>query len=369
MKNNNNFILNFGIISILICIVFYILYIWASLIIPFVVSVLLAFSVLGLSSFFKKRFKMNAFFAMVFSFLTYIFIFYIIGAIVSSNINDIIKSIPLYQEKVISIFEETLKFFKIEHPENLVGLIFWNINLQQVISSAFWNITAVLSNLWVIFFTTMFILIEAWNFREKLSLIFNKDKARKKHIFETIDKVKTDVKNYFMIKTFVSFLVGFLSYLVMIAFWLDFALFWWLLIFLLNFIPFIGSIIATIFPMVLSLVQTWFTIYDSALLLVLFIWVQTLVWNFIEPKMMWNRLNLSPLVILLSLSFWWVIWWIWWMLLSIPIMVTINIVLSKIPETRGVAILLSEKGHLQVEAIEKKKKKTIFSKFNFKKKK
>ncbi len=367
MKNNNNiFILNFGIISILVCILFYILYIWASLIIPFVVSILLAFSVLGLSTFFKEKCRMNAFFAMIFSLLTYILIFYIIWIIISSNINDIIKAIPLYQEKVIYMFSETLKFFKIQNPENLAGMLFWKVDFQAIISSALGNITSVLSNVFVIFFTTMFILMEAGNFWEKLALIFDKDNERKKYVFETIDKVKLDIKNYFMIKTFVSFLIGFWSYLIMLGFWLDFALFWWVLFFLLNFIPFIGSIIATVFPIILALVQLW--IYDSIFLLVLFLVIQNIVWNFIEPKMMWTRLNLSPLVILLSLSFWWVIWWVWGMLLSIPIMVTINIILARIPETRGIAILLSEKWYLQVEAVEKKKK-TILDKVGFKKKK
>lgn len=368
-KKNDNFILNFGIISILTCIVFYILFIWSSLIIPLVVSVLLAFAILWVSTFFKKKLKMNAFFAMIFAFLTYIFIFYIIWTIISSNINDIIKSAPTYQEKVTEIISNVLKFFNIENPESLSKLVFWNIDLQQILTTTASSITSVLSNTWIIFFYTMFILLEARNFWEKLSLIFSKDKEKRKHIFETINKVKSDVKSYFLIKTFVSFLVWFFSYLVMIAFWLDFSLFWALLIFILNFIPFVWSIIAVIFPSVLSLIQTWFTIYDSVIMISLFIWIQTLVWNFIEPKLMWTRLNLSPLVILLSLSFWWVLWWVWGMLLSIPIMVTINIVLSKIPETRWFAILLSEKWYLQVEALKKEKKKWVFEKIWFKKKK
>jgi len=74
---------------------------------------------------------------------------------------------------------------------------------------------------------------------------------------------------------------------------------------------------------------------------------------------MWSRLNLSPLVILLSLWLWWLVWGIIWMLLSVPIMVTINIILSRFETTRPISILLSEKWIIEDEdiAIEKTRQK------------
>jgi hypothetical protein len=71
--------------------------------------------------------------------------------------------------------------------------------------------------------------------------------------------------------------------------------------------------------------------------------------NIIEPRFMGNKLNLSPLVIIIALGFWWTIWWVVGMLLSVPIMVIINIILAKFPSTRSIAILLSEKWELQVD--------------------
>jgi predicted PurR-regulated permease PerM len=82
------------------------------------------------------------------------------------------------------------------------------------------------------------------------------------------------------------------------------------------------------------------------------IWTQIIMWNIIEPKFMWNRLNLSPLAIIVSLSFWWALWWVTWMLLSVPIMVIINIILAKIPATKPIAILLSEKWELRIDSEE-----------------
>jgi predicted PurR-regulated permease PerM len=98
--------------------------------------------------------------------------------------------------------------------------------------------------------------------------------------------------------------------------------------------------------------------------------VEILMWNIIEPQFMGNRLNLSPLVIIISLAFWYNIWGVVWMLLSVPIMAIINIILAKIPSTRWIAILLSEKWELQVDSpdvIIKRKKLLIKFKEKIKK--
>ena len=76
---------------------------------------------------------------------------------------------------------------------------------------------------------------------------------------------------------------------------------------------------------------------------------QVFMGNIIEPKFVGNRLNLSPLVIILSLGFWGNLWGVVGMLLSVPITVILNIILAKIPATRSIAVLLSEKGELDVD--------------------
>ncbi len=162
----------------------------------------------------------------------------------------------------------------------------------------------------------------------------------------------------------VSFMTATFSYIVMISFWLDFAIFWSMLVFILNFIPSVWSIIAVMFPALLSLVQPWFSPYDSVLMIWWLVWIQVLMWNIIEPRFMWNKLNLSPLVIIVALWFWWALWWVIWMLLSVPLMVIINIILAKIPVTKPLAILLSEKWELQVdwwEEVVKKRRQLIDS--------
>lgn len=129
----------------------------------------------------------------------------------------------------------------------------------------------------------------------------------------------------------------------MFFFGLDFFVFWAFLIFLFNYIPNVGSIIAVFFPVTFSLIQ-YESVSLTMIFLVLMIGAQVLMGNFIEPRLMGNKLNLSPLVILISLIFWGTLWGPIGMLLSVPIMVMINIVLAHIEVTRPIAILLSEKG-------------------------
>ena len=172
------------------------------------------------------------------------------------------------------------------------------------------------------------------------------DDEKRRKFTNILSKIEKDVKWYFFIKTFISLLTALFCYVIMLSFWLKYAAFWALVTFVLNFIPNIWSIIAVVFPSIFSFVQADFTMYTSLIMISLLTIVQLIVWNVVEPKMMWNRLNLSPLVIIIALSFWWYIWGIIGMLLSVPLVVIMNIILSKFEKTRPIAILLSEKGDL-----------------------
>ena len=100
----------------------------------------------------------------------------------------------------------------------------------------------------------MFILLEYRFIFRKIDLMII-DKKKNHKFKQTISKIKSDIKSYFVIKALVSFISSFVAFIVMIICGLDFALFWAMLIFFLNFIPNIGSIISYSFPLVLSLIQ------------------------------------------------------------------------------------------------------------------
>lgn len=361
IKKGNPYIINLSLIIIILFILFNVLYIWANLIIPFIIALLFSFAIIWLSNFYKK-FKLPSFLAFLLSLSTYIWIFWLIWKLIWNNIDELIKLLPLYQTRIFEIYYQVFEYLGIPEPSSVTEIL-KQVNLQYVFTVVVSWFTSIFSKMGIILFYVMFILLEYRFFKDKLYLMIVNN-SQKIHIIETLEKIKTDVKSYFVIKTIVSFFTALFSYIIMVTFWLDFAIFWSMLVFILNFIPNVWSIIAVLFPSLLSLVQPWFTLYDSVFMVSWLIWVQIMMWNIIEPKFMWNRLNLSPLVIIISLWFWWALWWIVGMLLSVPIMVIINIILAKIPVTKPIAILLSEKWDLQIddsEEVAKNRKKILKS--------
>jgi len=360
-KNKKETPINIPLIIIATFIIFYTLYIGASFIIPFIIAILFSLAIIGASNFYQK-FKIPKVISMILSLWTYIFIFWLIWQLINSNIDELIKKLPDYQNQIIWLIKQFFETTNIPEPKSINEMLN-KINMAKIFETVFSGITAIFSNAWMIFFYTLFILLEYRYIWDKLSLMFINEEKRQ-NIIETINKIKNDTKAYFIIKSIVSFITALLSYLVMASFNLDFAIFWSFLIFILNFIPNVGSIIALFFPISIALIQKDMSLLSFSFILSGLVWIQILMWNIVEPKFMGNKLNLSPLAIILSLSFWWTLWWIVWMLLSVPIMVIINIILAKFPTTKPIAILLSEKWELKIESDEEvtKNRKKFLSK-------
>lgn len=330
-------------------VVFYTLYIGQNLIIPFIIALLFSLAIIWISNFYQKL-KIPKLISMIFSLLTYIFIFWLLWQLINSNIDELIKKLPDYQNQAILLIKKLFEITHIPEPKSINEML-QKFDITSIFQTILSWITSIFQNIWMIIFYTLFILLEYRYSSDKLNLIFTNEEKRE-NIKETIIKIKNDTKAYFIIKTIVSLITASLSYIVMISFKLDFAIFWAFLIFILNFIPNIWSIIALFFPISIALIQKDINLISFSFITSLLIWIQILMWSIIEPKFMWNKLNLSPLAIILSLSFWWTLWWIVWMLLSVPIMVIINIILAKFPKTRPIAILLSEKWELKIESDE-----------------
>lgn len=337
MKKNNT--ITISVVLITLVVLFYILKVGASIIIPFVIALLLSFAIVSLSNFFVRKWIFQPI-AFVFSLCIYGFVFWVITQIINENIQEIIKQAPVYQEKLTNITYQVADYFSIDQSL-ILEEITSKLNIPQLISSFASGATTIVRSTGTIFFFTIFILLE-WRFLwKKIALMTDNNQ-----VFNIIELIRKDMKTYFLIKTIMSFITGLLSYMVLLWFGVDFALFWAFLIFLLNYIPTVWSIVAVFFPVVFSLIQ--FESFSIFLFLLLSLAsIQMLIWNITEPRLMGNKLNLSPLVILLSLLFWWQIWWVVGMLLCVPIMVIINIILAHIPATRSIAILLSEQGNIE----------------------
>lgn len=345
-KKQHPSVISIPMLIITVALVVYILSIGSSLLIPFVIALLFSFAIIGLMQFYQSI-RLPGIIAFGLSIATYAGVFWLIGELINTNIEDLIRLLPEYQNKIYAIIISIFDYFNATPPTS-VSQILQEVNLQSTFSVVLTSVTGIFSNAGIIIIYTIFILLEYRYFGDKLGLMI-KDDAHRRQVVQVIEKIKTDVKAYFVIKAGISLVLAVLSYGVMMVLGLDFAIFWAFIIFILNFIPFIGSIIAVLFPILFSLVQ-FDSYYASVFMTTGLIGAQVLMGNIIEPKFVGNKLNISPLVILLSLGFWWKLWGVVGMLLSVPIIVILNIILAKIPATRWIAVLLSEKWELQIEA-------------------
>lgn len=150
---------------------------------------------------------------------------------------------------------------------------------------------------------------------------------REKQLADTFNTITDQIQRYIIAKFGINLIAGIITSIALSFAGLDFPIVWGLFVFLFNFIPTIGSALALVLPVLFALVQ--FDSTGSAILIALImVLIQTLAFNLAEPMIIGRRLNLNPLLILLSVLVWGYIWGIIGMLISVPITAIIKIILS-----------------------------------------
>ncbi|MCT4639383.1 MAG: AI-2E family transporter [Bacteroidales bacterium] len=272
-----------------------------------------------------------------------LFGFEILYTILSSGVKEISGSYMNYQPNIQHLSDKIGNLFNV----NLVDTVkssMDNFDFANILNQILNAFSGILSNAFMIIIYLIFIFTEVGSFKTKLHKIFD-GKGKYDKVKSILNKIESSITNYLGLKTIVSLVTGVLSYIVLLIVGVDSAVVWAFLIFLLNYIPTIGSLIATAFPALFSLIQFGqFTPF--IIVLVTIGGVQVLVGNFLEPRIMGKSLNLSPLVTLIALALWGQIWGITGMVLSVPITVIMLLVFSQFEKTRAVAILLSQNGKI-----------------------
>jgi AI-2 transport protein TqsA len=214
-----------------------------------------------------------------------------------------------------------------------------NSLLRGWLRTAVGELLGLLTTCFVVFIYLIFLIAEKASLPARVRRAF--DEPRANQVLNVIENISRAIAQYIGLKTFVSFLQGFLSFVVLACFGVDFAPMWGLLIFLLNFLPYIGSLIGVASPIVLCFVQYPEQPWRGIALAVLLLLIQRVVDNYVEPRLTGKKLGISPLLILLSLAFWGWLWGIVGMILAVPLTVVGKIILENIRETQPLATLLS----------------------------
>lgn len=318
-----------------------------SLLVPFIFAVLLWFIVrkirqgLNKIKFVEKYFP--SWLKSLVPAILLIAVFAFISKLLMANINTLAKSYPLYEgnvEVMIAQLNELFQINLIDYFKTHAG----DFDFGSILQRIFKSLSDLLSNAFIITIYALFIFLEETYFHTKLKAVFS-DNNQFMELNEVLEKIEESVSKYIGLKTFVSFLTGLASYIALLFIGIDAPLFWAFLIFLLNFIPTIGSLIGTIFPVIFCLLQ-FGDLSHGLLVLGIVGSIQVIVGNLVEPKLMGNTLNISSFVAIFALSFWGALWGITGMLLSVPITVIMVIIFSHFNSTKGIAIMLSEKGKI-----------------------
>ena len=154
-------------------------------------------------------------------------------------------------------------------------------------------------------------------------------------------EIEGKIRGYIVTKTIISFFTGAAFAAVLWVFGVPLSLVFGLLAFLLNFIPNIGPVIASLLPLPLILLHPDLSAFQMVLVIVLSSGVQVVSGNVIEPKVMGDSFELHPIAILLTLMFWGVIWGIVGMFLAVPMTAAVVILLARFEHTRPIADILA----------------------------
>jgi AI-2 transport protein TqsA len=269
---------------------------------------------------------------------------WLVARLAFDNVGQVMAAGPVYEQNLLRLANRGGSWLGYDELED-IRVLLGGLNFNAVIRDLTLGLTGVLGSVGTVAIYTVFLLLEQHHFDAKLTALFP-DAEKEALVRRILHRIGAEIQTYIWLKTAISGATAAACYVVMKTVGLDFAEFWALLIFALNFIPYIGSWLGVIFPAFLALVQfdslTPFVVTTAALAL-----IQFTGGSIIEPRIMGTGLNVSPVFMLLSLALWGTIWGVVGMFLAVPIMVVIMIVCSHIHATRPIAIVMSADGVLR----------------------
>jgi predicted PurR-regulated permease PerM len=183
--------------------------------------------------------------------------FAVMGIVIGSGITDLEAKLPRYREALNHLIDKTATAIP-GFGGKARG--WWETNtpqtLDQVMGFAQAGLRALsnfLSQFSVVVIYLLFIVAERAGVRQRAVQAFRPDQVRRMQEF--VERVNTSITQYLVVKTLMSLLSGLGAWIVLVAFGVDYAAVWGLITFLFNYIPYLGSIVATALPVLLSLVQ------------------------------------------------------------------------------------------------------------------
>lgn len=343
----------FFIVLIGIVVTFIILRELGDIFIPLVIAYFLFFVFSPLNRFLQKK-KIPLWGTIIADLLIILVIFGSISTVIIDSFSQFGNQLPGYEKKLDGLISSAVESFGISDPsmQNLhIMDLLKKMDYKMIAGSVFGSTFSALGSLLFVIFFFIFVSTGHQNIYNAIHKRYiykrtgnspkNKnDKGVKdnkeskesedhdKTVQKTFQEITDQVQKYISTKFFISLATAVVEGSAVWIFGVDFVVVWAVLIFLLNFIPNIGSLMALTLPCIMALIQFSSFPIAIALAVVLFV-LDTIMGNIVEPKVFGDRLDLNPLVLLFSLLLWGYIWGIVGALLSVPLTAIIKIIISK----------------------------------------
>lgn len=327
----------------------------ASILLPLIISLMLANIFTPIAVFFQKR-KFPTFIGLLCVVLVFALVVAVLGFLLYASIASFVKGIALYQDKftgMVTGMEYQLK--------NLLGMFGAKIedipwkdaikfdSITSGLTSSLGTFLYFLENTFLVVLFMMFLLASTGQFSQKVRVAFAPSFADK--IAGVIENIDNQVRQYLLAKTLINLMMGIITSLLVWFIGLDFPVMWGFIAFILNYIPNVGGTVATMIPFVFSLLQ--FDNWTQPILVLLLPFVAHIaIGNVIEPRIMAKQLDLSAVLILISLIFWGWLWGIGGMILAVPLTATIKIIFENIQTLHPLSVLMSGEVPLREDFVE-----------------
>ncbi|MFO7734711.1 MAG: AI-2E family transporter [bacterium] len=321
------------LIFFLFVVVFFLLKAMSGILIPLVLALLFAMMFQPLVVWFGKRNVPHWVVLPVISFMTLVFLFFVSGVFIRT-FTDFLSQKDFVFESLHEKFDSLLLWinnslgFSVDrrYLTTAVRNVFDKDLLTSTIGSTAKGIGSFSASFFMFALYFIILLSGMSQYRRYINHISHKKNSGE--ILEYYENIQRSISTYIAVKFVISLVTGSIAGLICVLFGIQFPLFWGLLTFMLNFIPSIGSIIATFPPFLMAFVQFESLLMPFYVLLSLGV-IQIFMGNVIEPVILGDRLRLNTVTVIFGLVFWGYIWGVPGMLLSVPLLVLMKLVLER----------------------------------------
>lgn len=324
----------------------------SSILIPFALAIFLAFllfPVVNLLTKFKIPYGLSVVLVMVMVLVLFLWL----ATILIGELNSLAHALPQYQaglKVVLNRVLDTVSRFMDKLAAALPGDQQTNLpsssptalltDLVSRLFSGLLSAVSLVSDFVITFFMLFFLLADVHIFKAKLITAWGKaEEGQARRIVEAINE---GIGKYIVIRALINMGLAVVVTIVLLILDVDYAYIWGPLTGLLNFIPFLGAIVAAVPPLVVALV-THDGYWTAVMVLITYVIIQNIEGNYITPKLVGRRVNLNSLAVLLSLILWGFIWGPVGMILATPLTTCFKVLCDHIEPLHPIGILLGRK--------------------------